>query len=116
MKIMCTGTQPERGECPLQVQEELLQHLDEFKWGKNGSGDWQTDQRSGEEKTEPEGKALISLFSNLSYGHKHWVMTQRTKWEIQVSFVGWQSDMLRNSLLQKVLFVEPLAPPCREEP
>lgn len=49
-----------RADCPLQVWGELMQRVDELKWGKNGSGHWQTDWSRGEERAEPEGEALIS--------------------------------------------------------
>lgn len=40
--------------CPLQVQEERLQQVDEIKWGTDGSGHWQRDWSRGEWRAEPK--------------------------------------------------------------
>ncbi len=128
-----------RVDCPLRVGEELLLQMEEFKylrvlftsegkmkreidmWIGAASAVMRTLKRSVVVERELSRKAKLSVYlliyiPTLTYGHELWVMTERTRMQIQVaemSFLRRVAEELRHPGGAQSKAITPLR---REEP
>ncbi len=128
-----------RVACPLQVGGVLLPQVEEFKYlgvlfTSEGRMEREIDRRIGAAsavmrsmyrsvvvKKELSRKAKLSIYLSiyvptLTYGHEHWVMTERTRSRIQAAEMSFLRrvagrslrDRVRSSVTREELRVEPL--------
>ncbi|KAI3366505.1 hypothetical protein L3Q82_000635 [Scortum barcoo] len=128
-----------RVACPLRVGGEVLPQMEEFKYlgvlfTSEGKMEREIDRRIGAASTvmqsvyrtvvvkkELSQKANLSIYRSiytptLTYGHELWVMTERTRSQIQAAEMSFLRrvagcslrDMVRSSVTQEELGVEPL--------
>ncbi|KAL3968400.1 triosephosphate isomerase (TIM) [Sarotherodon galilaeus] len=115
-----------RVEFPLQVGDEFLPQVEEFKYlgvlfMSDGRRELEIDRQIG---AAAAVNTVPSIYDTaLTYGHELWVLTEKTRLRMQAAEMGFLQrvaglslkDKVRSSVIQEGLRVKLLLPPHRKE-